>query len=100
MSELHAQSQVISSTGRLLKATSLAVAVATVILVTAVLPAEYGLDRTGIGNQLGLTVLDTPAEAAVPEVTVIEPAAAAPEIGRATLWATVVYCRAAHGCRM
>lgn len=77
MSELHAQSQVIPSTGRLLKATALAVAVATVILVTAVLPAEYGIDPTGIGTQLGLNVLGTPAEAAVPDVPVIEPAAAA-----------------------
>src|SRR3546814_17617857 len=77
MSELHAQSQVIPSTGRLLKATALAVAVATVILVTAVLPAEYGIDPPGIGTQLGLNVLGTPAEAAVPDVPVIEPAAAA-----------------------
>src|SRR3546814_5774846 len=77
MSELHAQSQVIPSTDRLLKATALAVAVATVILVTAVLPAEYGIDPTGIGTQLGLNVLGTPAEAAVPDVPVIEPAAAA-----------------------
>src|SRR3546814_3823693 len=77
MSELHAQSQVIPSTGRLLKATALAVAVATVILVTAVLPAEYGIDPTGIGTKLGLNVLGTPAEAAVPDVPVIEPAAAA-----------------------
>src|SRR3546814_6882253 len=77
MSELHAQSQVIPSTGRLLKATALAVAVATVIQVTAVLPAEYGIDPTGLGTPLGLNVLGTPAEAAVPDVHVIEPAAAA-----------------------
>jgi hypothetical protein len=37
------------------KATLLAVAAATVILVTAVLPAEYGVDPTGIGSALGLT---------------------------------------------
>src|SRR3546814_12061820 len=77
MSELHAQSQVIPSTGRLLKATALAVAVATVILVTAVLPAAYGIDPTGIGPQLGLNVLRPPAEAAAPDVPVTEPAAAA-----------------------
>src|SRR3546814_17080661 len=74
MSELHAQSQVIPSTGRLLKATALAVAVATVILVTAVLPAENGIDPTGIGTQLGLHVLGTPEEEGGPEVPVIEPA--------------------------
>src|SRR3546814_1428467 len=38
---------------------------------------EYGIDPTGIGTQLGLIVLGTPAEAAVPDVPVIEPAAAA-----------------------
>jgi hypothetical protein len=32
-----------------------------VILVTAVLPAEYGIDPTGIGRALGLTALSEPA---------------------------------------
>jgi hypothetical protein len=35
--------------------------VALVVLVTAVLPAEYGIDPTGIGRALGLTALNTPA---------------------------------------
>lgn len=53
------------STRRLLKATAIAVAVAGVILVTAVLPAEYGIDPTGMGATLGLDVLASNAEAAV-----------------------------------
>ena len=43
------------STGRLLKSTGIAVAVASVLLVTVVLPAEYGVDPTGVGSLLGLT---------------------------------------------
>lgn len=37
------------------RATLIAAAVAAVLLVTVVLPAEYGVDRTGIGRLLGLT---------------------------------------------
>lgn len=43
------------STARLVKSTVLAAAVAALILVTAVLPAEYAIDPTGIGRSLGLT---------------------------------------------
>ena len=42
------------STRKLLKSTALAVLVACVLLVTVVMPAEYGIDPTGIGNVLGL----------------------------------------------
>lgn len=41
----------------LLKATALALVVAGVVLVVAVLPAEYGVDPTGLGEALGLTRL-------------------------------------------
>jgi hypothetical protein len=37
------------------KSTFVAITFATIILVTAVLPAEYGIDPTGAGNLLGLT---------------------------------------------
>jgi len=37
------------------RATLLAASVAAVVLVTAVLPAEYGIDPTGIGRAIGLT---------------------------------------------
>jgi hypothetical protein len=43
------------STRRLLRSTAIAAAVAAGILVTTVLPAEYGVDPTGIGRMLGLT---------------------------------------------
>jgi hypothetical protein len=39
----------------LLRSTAIAVAVAALLLVTVVLPAEYGVDLTGIGRPLGLT---------------------------------------------
>ena len=37
------------------RATVIAVGVAAVLLVTVVLPAEYGVDKTGVGSVLGLT---------------------------------------------
>lgn len=61
------------STTRLLKATALALVVAALLLVVLVLPAEYGIDPTGIGAKLGLGALaatredeptSTPVEAA------------------------------------
>jgi hypothetical protein len=42
------------STAQLNRATGLAALIAGVILVTTVLPAEYGIDPTGIGSALGL----------------------------------------------
>lgn len=43
------------STGRLIRSTVLAMVGACVLLVLFVLPAEYGIDPTGIGKKLGLT---------------------------------------------
>ncbi len=43
------------STARLLRSTALAALIAGSLLVTTVLPAEYGIDPTGIGRALGLT---------------------------------------------
>jgi hypothetical protein len=40
---------------QLLRSTLLAILIAAVLLVTVVLPSEYGIDPTGIGNALGLT---------------------------------------------
>jgi hypothetical protein len=45
------------SRGRILKATIVALAVAAVLLVTVVLPAEYGIDPLGTGEALGLSGL-------------------------------------------
>ena len=55
---------------QLLKATGLALLAAGVILITTVLPAEHGIDPTGIGKALGLTTLSTNGEAASPLVAV------------------------------
>jgi hypothetical protein len=43
------------STGKLLRSTAIAALIAALLLVTTVLPAEYGIDPTGIGRVLGLT---------------------------------------------
>ncbi|MDQ9172147.1 hypothetical protein Q8A64_17175 [Oxalobacteraceae bacterium R-40] len=48
------------STPQLIKASVIAMSVASVILVTAVLPAEYGIDPTGLGKSMGLTALSMP----------------------------------------
>jgi hypothetical protein len=58
----------IPSTRNLIRATAIAVAVAAVVLVTVVLPAEYGLDPLGTGKVLGLTVLTDPVAAPPPVV--------------------------------
>jgi hypothetical protein len=44
----------VPSTAKLVKSTILAAAAALVLLVTVVMPAEYGIDPTGIGNVIGL----------------------------------------------
>ena len=54
----------------LLRATGIALVVAIVVLVTAILPAEYGVDPIGIGGRLGLDKLNVTsanAEEIVPD---------------------------------
>jgi len=62
----------------LLKATAAAVVVALLVLVLAILPAEYGIDPTGLGRKMGLGALHE-AEVASQTVTAetVSPAAAA-----------------------
>jgi hypothetical protein len=43
------------SSQQLLRSTTIAVAMAAALLVAVVLPAEYGIDPTGVGARLGLT---------------------------------------------
>lgn len=43
------------SAAKLMKSTFIAITLAAIILVAAVLPAEYGIDPTGIGKALGLS---------------------------------------------
>lgn len=47
-------SQELPSSAKLFKSTLIAVVTAVVILVTIVMPAEYGIDPTGVGKALGL----------------------------------------------
>jgi hypothetical protein len=54
---------------KLLKATVLAMAIAIALLFVAVLPAEYGIDPTGIGAALGLTGLAAAGAEAAPAGT-------------------------------
>lgn len=48
----------LSSSGSLIKATIGSAAVAGVLFVTAVLPAEFGIDPTGLGQAMGLDKLN------------------------------------------
>jgi len=54
------------SVGKLIRATVFALILAAVVLVVAVLPAEYGIDPLGIGKVLGLTQLAEEAGAGAP----------------------------------
>ena len=64
------------STAQLLKASTIALLLALVVLFTAVLPAEYGKDPTGIGTALGLTALHAADEFDAASSSESEPAAA------------------------
>jgi hypothetical protein len=59
----HHQRDALPSGRQLVKLTGLAVAIAAIILLTMVLPAEYGIDPTGIGRRLGLASLSAAPEA-------------------------------------
>lgn len=62
----------------LLKATAVAAVVAAAITVSFILPAEYGIDPTGIGKLTGLTAIAQAGstEAADAKITEVQPAAA------------------------
>jgi hypothetical protein len=73
------------STKQLVRSTSIALVSAVLILVTAVLPAEFAIDPTGMGRVLGLTQMgeikmqlaEEAAQdraAAAPEAPLVEPA--------------------------
>ncbi|NHZ32885.1 hypothetical protein [Massilia rubra] len=63
---------VVAPKKELLRGCLVAAAVAAVLLVVAVLPAEYGIDPTGAGKALGLTKLHS---AAAPAAEPVKPAA-------------------------
>jgi hypothetical protein len=62
---MNQENNIPNSINSLVNASLFAVLLALVVLFTAVLPAEYGIDPTGIGKKLGLTVLAESAKASV-----------------------------------
>ena len=77
------------ASGQLLRSTVIAIVAAAAILVTAVLPSEYGIDPTGAGRLLGLAgmgeiKMQLAAEAAAdrqaPAGAEIAPSAVAPQV--------------------
>lgn len=63
---------------QLILATGMAGTIAVVILLTAVLPAEYGIDPTGVGKALRLTTLNAP-QAETPSANAPSAAVVAPQ---------------------
>jgi hypothetical protein len=54
------------SNASLIKATIAAASLGSVLLVTTVLPAEYGIDPTGLGKAMGLTQLNSSTKSTPP----------------------------------
>ena len=80
---------VLPTSRSLIKATLSASIIAAAILVLAVLPAEYGIDPTGVGSQLGLVALastetpdavESPAATAASDTVVAAAPASGPEL--------------------
>ncbi len=65
------------SKGKLIKSTLLAIGIAAIILVTAVLPAEYGIDPTGVGEMIGLKRMGEIKASLAQEATIAENSKAA-----------------------
>lgn len=57
ITELNTQG--LPSSTSLVKGTLIALVVAILLLVTTILPAEYGIDPTGVGEKMGLTMLSS-----------------------------------------
>jgi len=75
MSQLNFSGADAVSKKELLRGSAIAALVAGILLVTTVLPAEYGIDPTGVGKGLGLTVLNDAGATEAPAAAV--PATAA-----------------------
>jgi len=68
--EQEVQNLTAPSKQKLAKATGIALVVAVIVLLVAVLPAEYGIDPLGAGQALGLTALSEAAGATENSTTV------------------------------
>lgn len=62
-------SEPVPSRARNLQGLALAAVVAAIVVVTLVLPAQYGIDPTGVGKALGLTAMKAAPAAATPALT-------------------------------
>ncbi|MFD2428887.1 hypothetical protein ACFSUK_13445 [Sphingobium scionense] len=71
--------------GQLNRATLIAFGAAAVILVTTVLPAEYGVDPTGVGGALGLTPMGEMKQAEHDAAPVASSAQATPTASKLTV---------------
>ena len=83
------------TSARLIRSTLIAFVTAVVLLVTVVMPADYGIDPTGIGRVLNLTEMgeikkDLAAEAAADDAAQAAVAAAAPTVQSSTAATPVV----------
>lgn len=81
-------------TSQLLRSTAVALLVAAGLLITTILPAEYGIDPTGVGRALGLTrmgeikvslaseanAVEIPTAQTAPVATPLEPASQTVEV--------------------
>src|SRR5579859_3147577 len=65
MNQQHLLAAGVPTKAAILRATTIALAVALILLVTAVLPAEYGIDPLRVGRLLNLTGISQSEEAAV-----------------------------------
>lgn len=65
MKQTEPQSITLTS-GTLLKYTVFSIVFAAITLITVILPAEYNIDPTGVGSQLGLTVFSKAAATSSP----------------------------------
>jgi hypothetical protein len=63
----------VHSTATLIKAVVFSMVLAAVVLTVAILPAEYGIDPTGIGRAVGLTKLSGAQQQPSPQATPSKP---------------------------
>jgi hypothetical protein len=91
----HINRRALPSLAQLMKATLLALLIAIGILLMAVLPAEYGIDPTGIGQRLGLTALSSGETSSLPQIeaAAIEPAITSPVSVLDAVWKSPVAYR-------
>jgi hypothetical protein len=89
---MQSQSPQPPSTAKILTATFIAAVVAAIILVVAVLPAEYGIDPLGTGKALGLMDLANASEKPAPQPAIgaTKPAPDPPPVADAENAATIV----------